>query len=207
MAIPTCLAAALIGLPAATFVALWTTVLVLLLPKQVAGSMEWAATSVALAAIWGMLGMMVAVYHPVYQFARWSWEYYQRAQGSLMETRDRKAQLEQALDDLAHANRQLALTNERITALRLIAEDARKAKAQFVTRVSHEFRAPLNIIIGLVGLMVEKPETYAEELPPDLWKDLVAARHKEGRRSIGRAAAAPSMTRRSLARAFPACLE
>ena len=88
------------------------------------------------------------------------------------EARDRKAELEQALEDLANANRQLVLANERMTALRLIAEEAQKAKAAFVAKVSHEFRAPLNMIIGLVGLMVDTPQLYAEELPPDLWKDL-----------------------------------
>jgi len=119
-----------------------------------------------------MLGVMVAVYRPVRHIARWSWEYYQRAQGLLEEARDRRAVLEQALDDLAHANRQLALAGERLAALRLVAEEAEKAKAAFVTKVSHEFRTPLNMIIGLVGLMVESPEVYGQEIPPAVSEDL-----------------------------------
>jgi CheY-like chemotaxis protein/anti-sigma regulatory factor (Ser/Thr protein kinase) len=62
--------------------------------------------------------------------------------------------------------------NERITALRLIAEEARKAKARFVARVSHEFRTPLNMIIGLVDLIVESPEMYDVTLSPRMREDL-----------------------------------
>jgi CheY-like chemotaxis protein len=54
-----------------------------------------------------------------------------------------------------------------------MAEEAEKNKTEFVAQVSHEFRTPLNMIIGLVGIMVDRPEVYAEELPPDLERDLI----------------------------------
>jgi len=56
--------------------------------------------------------------------------------------------------------------------LRLIAEEAQKAKTRFVARVSHEFRTPLNMIIGLVDLMVESPEMYDVTLSPRMREDL-----------------------------------
>ena len=172
MAIPIGLAAALIGLPATIATALGETVVLLLLPKTIAADVDWAATGVALIAIWATLGVMVAVHRPVHQVARWSWEHYQRALGLLEEARDRKAELEQVLDDLAHANRQLALAGERLAGLRMIAEEAEKAKAAFVAKVSHEFRTPLNMIIGLVGLMVDSPEVYGQGLPAAVSEDL-----------------------------------
>jgi signal transduction histidine kinase/CheY-like chemotaxis protein len=176
MAIPTGLAAALITLPAAVATAVGETVLLLLLPRTAAAGGDRAAVGVALVAIWATLGVMYAVYRPVRHIARWSWGYYERAQGLLEEARDRRAELEQALDDLAHANRQLALAGDRLAALRLIAEEAEKAKAAFVAKVSHEFRTPLNMIIGLVGLMVESPEVYGRRIPPAVSEDLMIVR-------------------------------
>ena len=88
------------------------------------------------------------------------------------EVRSRRAEVEQALADLEHANRQLALANERMAVLRAIAEEAQKSKTEFVARVSHEFRTPLNMIIGLVDLLVETPEVYGEALPTAFFEDL-----------------------------------
>jgi signal transduction histidine kinase/CheY-like chemotaxis protein len=170
LVIPTALAAALIHLHAATATAIAGAAL-LLLALSGPGA-DRVALGAAMATLWAVLGVMYAVYHPVHRVVGWTWEYSQRAQTLLEEARERKAELEQALDDLAHANRQLALANERTAALRLIAEEAQRAKGDFVARVSHEFRTPLNMIIGLVGLMVDAPGVYAEELPPDLHRDL-----------------------------------
>ena len=172
MLIPTGLATALIGLPAAFVTAIGETTLLVLLPNTVAMGADGTTIAVALAAVWATLGTVYAVYRPARQAAEQSWKYYQRAQGSLEEARDRKAELEQALEDLAHANRQLALANERMAALRQIAEEAQKTKTAFVAKVSHEFRTPLNMIIGLIDLLVETPEVYGEELPPALFEDL-----------------------------------
>jgi signal transduction histidine kinase/CheY-like chemotaxis protein len=170
--IPTGLAATLISLRAATATALGASAL-LFIGRDASGTgIELATTSVVLSAIWGTLGLMIAVYHPVYRTTRWSWEHYQRALRVLEETLDRKVELEQVLNDLAHANRQLALAGERLAALRLIAEEAEKTKAAFVAKVSHEFRTPLNMIIGLVGLMVDSPEVYVEQIPPAVAEDL-----------------------------------
>jgi signal transduction histidine kinase/CheY-like chemotaxis protein len=173
--IPTALAVPLVGFPAAAIVAVGESGLVVVLaryPAAGAAGFNSSSVSVVLVAIWAVSGAMVALYHPVRRRSAWSDEYFKRAQQFLEEAQDRRAELEQALDDLAHANRQLMLMNERITTLRLIAEEAQKAKTRFVARVSHEFRTPLNMIIGLVDLMVESPEMYDVTLSPRMREDL-----------------------------------
>ncbi len=172
MVIPTALAAPLISLPAATATTVGQTVLLLLLPKYVALGTNRATIAITLATIWATLGVMYAVYRPVHQLSQRLWGYFERSNSLLEETRDRKVELMQALKDLAYANRQLALANERLTALRLVAEEAQKTKAAFVAKVSHEFRTPLNMIIGLIDLLVQTPEVYGEQLPPALFEDL-----------------------------------
>lgn len=182
MAIPTGLSAALLGLSAAGVTALGQTVLLLLLPTF-AGKLSfwgpsnavdagWDAIGVALGAVWGALGVIVVMVHPMYRVAREASAYYQSTRSLLEEARDRRAEAEQALQDFANANRQLGLANERVATLRQIAEEARKAKMMFVAKVSHEFRTPLNMIIGLVALMVETPEIYDVAIPPEMKQDL-----------------------------------
>jgi signal transduction histidine kinase len=175
LVVPTVLAAALLSLAAATGVALFETALLFLLSLWGPGSATAAdrgAIGVALGATFAVLGIVSLVYHSVYQTVGYSEAYFERARVLLEQTRDRKVELEQALIDLANANRQLALAGERMAALRIIAEEAQKAKTMFVAKVSHEFRTPLNMIIGLVSLMVESPEMYDVVLPPEMRSDL-----------------------------------
>ncbi|MDX1524222.1 MAG: ATP-binding protein, partial [Anaerolineae bacterium] len=90
----------------------------------------------------------------------------------LVAANERKVALEQALTDLAHANRDLGILNERLDALRLVAEEAQKTKTAFVAKISHEFRTPLNMIIGLIDTLTETPDIYGQSLPPALLEDL-----------------------------------
>jgi signal transduction histidine kinase/DNA-binding response OmpR family regulator len=170
--LPTALAAAMISLPAAIAVALGQSVVLLLLPSYAVTGVDLMTIVMTIVAIWATLGLMMAVYRPMYQVVRRSWEDSQRAQDLLEESRDRKAELEQALKELMRTNWELDLLNERLAAMRLAAEEAQKTKAAFVARVSHEFRTPLNMIIGLTDLLLETPEVYGEELPPPLLEDM-----------------------------------
>jgi len=172
MAIPTLLAAMTIGLPAAAIVTVGETLLLLMLPRYIPSSAGQAEIGAALAAIWISLGLIYEAYRPIQRLAQWSWEHFQNAQRLLEQARDRQAELKEALDALAHANRELALTNEKLAVMRLVAEEARKMKAAFVGNVSHEFRTPLNIIIGLAEILLDAPEVYGEELSPSVRRDL-----------------------------------
>jgi len=115
--------------------------------------------------IWSAVGVAIYMQVPVRRLARWSKEYYENARQRLVEAGDRQVELSQALDDLMHANGQLALLNERIASYRQAAEEARRSKEMFVARVSHEFRAPLNVIIGMVSLMVDSAQAYDSPIP------------------------------------------
>lgn len=174
LTVPTALAAALLGLTAAAGTALGETVLLLLAAwgHGFVTAPDREAISIALGATFAVLGILYIVYHSMYQTIGYSEAYFERAQVLLEQARNRKAELEQALVDLANANRQLALASERMAILRTIAEEAQKAKTMFVAKVSHEFRTPLNMIIGLVSLMVETPEMYDVVLPPEMRSDL-----------------------------------
>ena len=168
--VPTALAAAFLGFSAALISALGQSILLFL--AWLLRIMPRTDALVAIASLWIMVATLYFIYRPIHDLAEWSWTHYGQARDLLEEARNRQSQLKDTLDALAHTNRQFALANERLAAARLAAEDARKAKAAFVAKVSHEFRTPLNMIIGLTDLLLETPEVYGEGLPPRLLQDL-----------------------------------
>ncbi len=170
LAVPTALAAAMLGVWASAGAALGETVILLALPGAFGDGL--AATIVSMLAVWIMVAVMGMVYRPVFALSGWAWEYMSRAQGLLDEARDRKVELQQALQDLAQANLQLTRLNDLAQGLRQAADDARLAKEQFVANVSHELRTPLNMITGFGEMILQSPETYGGDLPPALLADL-----------------------------------
>ena len=66
----------------------------------------------------------------------------------------------------------MTLLYERQTVLQRMAEEAERTKSAFVAKVSHEFRTPLNMIIGLASVMIENPRMYGRTLPASLLEDL-----------------------------------
>lgn len=171
-AIPTALAIPLISLGAGLATAAGQTLLLLILWPAVSSVVDSPAVGVALLAVWGTMAVMTAAHRSMRQAAQWSWDYFRQAHSLLQEARDRHAELEQALEDLARANLQLTRLNSLAQGLRQAAEDARTAKQQFVANVSHELRTPLNMIIGFSEMILQVPETYGETIPTSLLADL-----------------------------------
>jgi len=171
-AIPVALTVSLISFPAVIVVAVGESLLLVGLLSLQPARLALPDVAVALVGIWAAVGVMYASFRPMHQLSEWVQQYVERAERFLEEARDRKAELEQTMESLAHANRQLALAGERMAALRTIAEEAQKAKTAFVANVSHELRTPLNMIIGLVDLMVETPAIYDVVLSPKMREDL-----------------------------------
>lgn len=172
LVIPTALAAALIGLPAALVTAGGATALVLISHIFTAEA-EPATLLIVLAAIWTVVGVMVLVYRPINQVADWVWQYFQETRALVQEAQERRGELEQALADLAQANLQLTRLNMLTQGLQHTAEEARRAKEEFVANVSHELRTPLNMIIGFSETILQSPGAYGKKVPPALLADLM----------------------------------
>ncbi len=172
LSVPVMLAQAFAGMPTAVATAGMGTLALLVLPPALAVHLPERTLLLGIAVQWTTVGLMMAVYRPMVEITTWALEHFEQAQALLEESRDRKAELQEARDNLIHANRELLLLNERLHILRQEADAARNAKALFVSKVSHEFRTPLNMIIGLADLLIETPEVYGEKLPESLLDDL-----------------------------------
>ncbi len=170
------LAVAAISLRAGTITSVLGSLIVILWSRNDADHGQSMRLVVAVLGIWGAYGIVYWLHTSAAGTAAWSWRQFEQAQELLEEARTGRAHLHEALDDLAHANRQLALANENLATMRRIAENAQHAKAIFVSKVSHEFRTPLNMIIGLTDLPVTHPEIYEAPLPPMLVEDLAIVR-------------------------------
>jgi signal transduction histidine kinase/CheY-like chemotaxis protein len=134
---------------------------------------EPAAVMIGLIEIWTILGVMVLAYRPVHQVAGWAWNYFQQAQVLMEEAQEHRGKLEQTLADLAQANLQMTRLNILAQGLRRAAEEARRAKEEFVANVSHELRTPLNMIIGFSETILQSPGAYGKKIPGALLADLM----------------------------------
>ncbi len=78
-----------------------------------------------------------------------------------------------ALEGLVLDHQQAHAAAEALRAARELAEANTRAKSEFLANVSHELRTPLNAVVGLSGLLLERP------LPPES-KELAALLHQSG---------------------------
>jgi len=176
--IPVGLAAVLIGLPAGMLVAAGATALAFLSSVQMPENGP-AIAIIAAIGIWTVIGLIVGITRPALGVADWAWVHYEQAQALLEEARRGKAQTEQALADLARANVQLTRFNKLAQGLQQAADEARKAKEEFVANVSHELRTPLNMIVGFTEMITQSPKSYGR-LSAALLADL-AVIHRNAR--------------------------
>ena len=168
LALPVGLCAVLLGLPVGAAAAAACSIYLLFSLSQVDAILR----AVAVVNLWATLGLIWLSSRPLLLARQWFEESYQESRAALEKSRDYQFQLRQALDDLKEANHQLSQLNRLAHNLRAQAEEARRAKEQFVANVSHELRTPLNMIVGFIEMALTSPETYGPDIPQRLLADL-----------------------------------
>ncbi len=110
---------------------------------------------------------------PMATLVTWSWQSYSEARQRASQLEERQGKLNQVLKDLDNAYNELARANQKLAHSKAVADEARRAKAEFVANVSHELRTPINMVIGFTEMIVRNPRSYARNgLPPALMADL-----------------------------------
>lgn len=147
---------------------------VLLVPAQLRPALPRPANAAGgLVLAWLSLGVTWQGTRPLATLVSWSWQSYEEARRRAAELEERQARLAQVLKDLDNAYNELANANYKLAFSKAVADEARRAKAEFVANVSHELRTPINMIMGFTEVILRSPSTYARGgLPPALLADL-----------------------------------
>jgi signal transduction histidine kinase len=96
----------------------------------------------------------------------------------LQQIKERDEALRRHSDSLAQRSFEISVANDQLSAAIEKAEKASKAKSEFLAKMSHEFRTPLNAIIGYCELLIEEFEdSQSQEHLLDLERILTAAKH------------------------------
>ncbi len=97
---------------------------------------------------------------------------WEQNRAALEEVRERRGELYRVVRALDEASYRIERMNNDLILARHEAELARSNHARFAAAVSHELRAPLNLVMGFAGMIVETPERYDHPLPAEYREDV-----------------------------------
>jgi signal transduction histidine kinase len=137
-------------------------------------SNSYAIAITASGVLTGLVGW--AAMHTLLTATQWALFSFEQARQKIEEAREQRLELKQIQQDLIQANGELARLSDRLKAMHRAAEEARRAKEEFVANVSHELRTPLNMIIGFSEMIIQSPQVYGARLPSALLADITAIR-------------------------------
>jgi signal transduction histidine kinase/DNA-binding response OmpR family regulator len=124
-----------------------------------------------------------AICRTLLRACQWSLYSYGQARQQLDAAQEQRIELKQTQDDLVLLNKELVRLYDELSATQELADEARRAKEQFVASVSHELRTPLNMIIGFSEMITDAPYLYGARLPSSLLAD-IAAIHRNGQHLV-----------------------
>lgn len=117
--------------------------------------------------IWGFARTIV-------QIAEWAMIHHRKTREELDQLRIERVAWRQMKEDYELITREMARLTDRLAAMTQIAEEARRAKEEFVAIVSHELRTPLNMILGFSEVIMKSPQVYGDNIPAALLADIAA---------------------------------
>ena len=146
------------------------------LSHELLHGLTFSPTIIGITLVGGFIGVVVgwATMRSLLTVTEWSIYSYERAREQRQEALDQRVQFKETQEDLMQANRELARLSDRLRALQQMADEARRAKEEFVANVSHELRTPLNMIIGFSEMLLQPSQVYGTPLPAPVLADIAA---------------------------------
>ena len=173
------MAMVLMGWPVGLLVEGSVVVLSLLLDHRLS-VLPSASPHAAAIAVAGAIASLVgwASSRALHTVAQWSLYGLDQARKNMAEAREQRAKYVKVVKDLDQAYYRLQRANAALLVAWRAADEAERSRAEFATHVSHEFRTPLNLIVGFADMMVASPESYGgAQIPGPYRRDLEVIYH------------------------------